>query len=62
MAVPDSRINSWESWFIFNLQKLNTNQYYESDFLSSGNGNGNNTIHECMALQDDNYIIITVLT
>ncbi len=27
-TVPDLRINSWESWFIFNLQKINTNQYY----------------------------------
>jgi hypothetical protein len=27
--VPDSRINSWETWFIFNLQKIN-NQYRES--------------------------------
>jgi hypothetical protein len=23
--VPDSRINSWESWFIFNLWKININ-------------------------------------
>jgi hypothetical protein len=28
--VSDSSVNSWESWFIFNLQKMNTNQYYES--------------------------------
>jgi hypothetical protein len=34
--VPDSRINSWELWFIFNLQKINTNQYYESDSLDAG--------------------------
>jgi hypothetical protein len=27
VMVPNSRINSWESWFIFNLQKNNTNQY-----------------------------------
>jgi hypothetical protein len=26
--VPDSRINSWESWFLFNLQ-INRNQHYE---------------------------------
>jgi hypothetical protein len=32
-TVPDSSINSWESWFIFNLWKINTNQYYKSDFL-----------------------------
>jgi hypothetical protein len=25
--MPDSRINSWESWFIFNLWKININQY-----------------------------------
>jgi hypothetical protein len=36
-TVPDSSINSWESWFIFNLQKINTNQYYESDSLDVGN-------------------------
>jgi hypothetical protein len=24
-TVPDSSINSWESWFIFNLQKINNN-------------------------------------
>ncbi len=47
MFVPDSRINSWESWFIF---KINTNQYYESVSLSAGN---NSMIRECMTLQDD---------
>ncbi len=26
-TVPISRINSWESWFIFNLRKININQY-----------------------------------
>ncbi len=25
-TVPDSSINSWESWFIFNLGKINNNQ------------------------------------
>ncbi len=35
-TVPDSRINSWESWFIFNLRKINTIQYYESDSLDAG--------------------------
>jgi hypothetical protein len=35
-TVPDSRINSWESWFIFNLRKINTNQYYESDSQNAG--------------------------
>ncbi len=34
--MPDTRINSWESWFIFNLRKINTNQYYESDSLDVG--------------------------
>jgi hypothetical protein len=29
-TVPDSRINSWETWFIFNLRKINNNQYRES--------------------------------
>jgi hypothetical protein len=29
-TVPDSSINSWESWFIFNLRKINTNQYPET--------------------------------
>jgi hypothetical protein len=28
--VPDSRINSWESWFIFNLWKININQHCNS--------------------------------
>jgi hypothetical protein len=27
---PKSRIKSWKSWFIFNLQKININQYCES--------------------------------
>jgi hypothetical protein len=35
-TVPNSRINSWESWFIFNLRKVNTNQYYESGSLGAG--------------------------
>jgi hypothetical protein len=48
--VPDSRINSWESWFIFNLRKINTNQYYELDSLDAGNGS---MIREYMILQDD---------
>ncbi len=36
-TVPDSSINSWESWFIFNLRKINTNQYYESVSLNVRN-------------------------
>jgi hypothetical protein len=36
VTVPDSRLNPWVSWFIFNLQKINTNQYYESDTLNAG--------------------------
>jgi hypothetical protein len=35
-TVPGSSINSWESWFIFNLWKINTNQWYESDSLDAG--------------------------
>jgi hypothetical protein len=27
VMVPNSRINSWESWFIFNLRKINIDQY-----------------------------------
>jgi hypothetical protein len=26
-TVPDSSINSWDSWFIFNLQKITTCYY-----------------------------------
>jgi hypothetical protein len=33
VMVPDSRINSWVSWFIFNLQKINTDQFYKSSSL-----------------------------
>jgi hypothetical protein len=58
-TVPDSSINSWESWFIFNLRKINTNQYYKSDFLDAGNCN---TLREHMILQDDKCILITVHT
>jgi hypothetical protein len=36
-TVPDSSINSWESWFIFNLRKINTNQYYDSVSLDVKN-------------------------
>jgi hypothetical protein len=25
VTVPDSSINSWKSWFIVNLRKINTN-------------------------------------
>jgi hypothetical protein len=53
VTVPDSRINSWELWFIFNLRKINTNQYYELDSLNARNSN---TIHEYMTLQDDKCI------
>ncbi len=58
-TVPDSRINSWESWFIFNRRKINTNQYYKSDSLNARNCN---MICECMTVQDDKCIIITVHT
>ncbi len=34
--VPESRINSWVSWFIFNLRKISIDQYYESEDLSAG--------------------------
>ncbi len=57
--VPDSSINSWESWFIFNLQKINTNQYYESDSLNVGNCS---ILREYMTLQDVKLIIITIHT
>ncbi len=29
-TVPNSRINSWESWLIFSLRKININQYCKS--------------------------------
>jgi hypothetical protein len=56
--VPDSSINSWDSWFIFNLRKINTNQYYESNSLKTGNCS---ILREYMTLQDVKRIIITVL-
>jgi hypothetical protein len=55
-TVPDSRIISWESWFIFNLRKINTNQYYESGSLDAGNCNA---IHDITRRQ---MHIITVHT
>ncbi len=58
-TVPNSRINSWESWFIFKLEKINIVQYYESDSLNAGD---NNTICEYMPLHDNKCIIITVHT
>ncbi len=39
VMVPDSRINSWVSWFIFNPRKINTNQQYESVSLNAENVN-----------------------
>ncbi len=56
-TMPDSRINSWESWFIFNLRKINTNQYYL--FRLPGFRNSS-MICEYMILQDDKCIIFTV--
>jgi hypothetical protein len=35
--VPDSSVNTWDSWFFFNLRKINTNQYYESVSLDMKN-------------------------
>ncbi len=32
-TVPDSSINSWDSWFIFNLQKINS-CYYTNDSIA----------------------------
>jgi hypothetical protein len=60
--VPDSSLNSWESWFIFNLRKININQYYRSNSLNAGNCNILREYHEYMILQDDKHIIITVHT
>jgi hypothetical protein len=57
--VPDSSINSLESWFIFNLQKINTNQYYKSDSLDEISCN---MFLEHTILQDDKCILITVHT
>jgi hypothetical protein len=54
--VSDSRINSWLSWFIFNLRKINTKQYYESDSLNAG------IVRDYMKIQDDKCTIITVHT
>jgi hypothetical protein len=52
-TVPDSNINSWESWFIFNLQ------YYKSDTL---NVRDCSILQEYTTLQDIEHIIITVHT
>ncbi len=50
-TVPDSSINSWESWFIFNLGKINTNQCYESISLDMRNCKHKyTTLHECMVI------------
>jgi hypothetical protein len=54
--VPDSSINSWESWFIFNLRKINTNQSYESDSLNVGNCS---ILREYMTLRDNEHTMIT---
>jgi hypothetical protein len=43
----------------FNLQKIHTNQYYESDSLNAGSCN---MLREYMTLQDDIHIKITVHT
>jgi hypothetical protein len=53
-TVPDSSINSRESWFIFNLRKN-----YESDFLNVGDCS---ILREYMTLHDVKHIIITVHT
>jgi hypothetical protein len=45
-TVPDSSINSWESWFIFNLWKINTNQHYESVSLNVRNCKHNTRTHD----------------
>jgi hypothetical protein len=57
--MPELSINSWESWFIFNLRKINTNQYYESDYLNVANCS---ILQESTTLQDIEHIIITVST
>ncbi len=44
--VSNSSINSWESWFIFNLRKINTNQYYESVSLNVRNCKHITGIHD----------------
>jgi hypothetical protein len=57
-TVPDSWINSWESWFLFNLQKINTNQYHESDSLDAGTYN---TIRECTIYKTTMHILLYIL-
>ncbi len=42
-TVPDSSINSWDSWFIFNLQKINTCYYTNNSntrIVRDGHGGG----------------------
>jgi hypothetical protein len=36
-TVPNSRINSWESWFIFNLHKSNNHAWEQLSVLESIN-------------------------
>jgi hypothetical protein len=30
VTMPESSINSWDSWFIFNLRKINTSYYTDT--------------------------------
>ncbi len=57
--MPDSSINSWESWFIFNLRKINANWYYKSVSLIVRN---HKHITEHMTWHENEHIIITVHT
>ncbi len=36
-TVLNSRINSWETWFIFNLRKININQHCNSIMICTNN-------------------------
>ncbi len=59
VPVRDGARFKYKLMGVFNLQKNNTNQLYESDFLNAGSCS---ILREYMTLQDVKHIIITVHT
>ncbi len=51
-TVPNSRINSWELWFFFNLRKINIHQYCKSSLRT---WNNHNQSQNMLQITHDNF-------
>jgi hypothetical protein len=55
--VPNSRINLWKSWFIFNLRKINIGQYCKSSLRTWNNHNQTRILDIRLQTTHDNFFL-----